>query len=710
MSLNIRNASPRPILRGINDLGGRTPVYEPEQIPTHLPLTYLFTERGPTTPELGVGDFLARTYGSRTFDHRSEFVTHATPLANEHNAAGNAQLIQRLVPPGANPPSSLRLYADLSCDMLPVYERGPDGKFKLDDTGAKIPTGAMVEACRIKWTVKPTILDADDGRLLESGNPRLNESGEQRLLNTNVGKGIVRPGSMTNSAGEVSSLYPIMDFEAAYFGSYGDNLGIRFSAPTTESVNAVDDITIEEQRAYLFRLQFVEKSKNSSSAKVLETLFGERSVDFTFKDGVINPRTDKELSIDKAVVPAYSQEAVNGMPKIGAPIKQIHVYDANLDLILTTLAAKEATNGNFSADPEDRHMLNIFSGHDYNNVPYESVRVVGPSEGGVILNENTTHYLGGGYDGVMNFSTFDLAVQHQVLNFGDLENKMLDSFMYPCSVIYDTGFTLETKKALFVPMGRRKDLYVVASTQDVSLPQNTPSQENSIATALRTAARMYPESEIYGTSTVRVLIIPGSGYLLNSTYKGLLPLTVEIGAKSAAYMGAGTGIWKENLAFDETPNNQVKMFKGTNATWKSVNARERDWEVGMSWAQTYDRQSLFFPAFQTAYDDDSSPLNSAINMIIAVELEKVAERAWRDLTGISSLTPGQFVERSNRLIENDVKRKFDGRVIIVPETNYTPADTQRGYSWSCNIHMYAPNMKTVGSFTIVSHRIEDYAG
>jgi len=94
-------------------------------------------------------------------------------------------------------------------------------------------------------------------------------------------------------------------------------------------------------------------------------------------------------------------------------------------------------------------------------------------------------------------------------------------------------------------------------------------------------------------------------------------------------------------------------------------------------------------------------------MQIAVELEKVCQRVWRDLTGNSSLTNEQFIERSNRLIEQRTSGRFDQRVVIVPETYYTADDAVRGYSWSCNINMYANNMKTVGTFTVVARRREE---
>lgn len=707
---NIRNAAPRAILRGIKDESGRPPVYEPDLIPTHLPHLFVFAERGDTLPQFVSGDSMTRFFGKNTFDYRKKYANHQTVIANTVNAEGNKMMVQRIVPPGANPPATLRLSVDVICDDLPVYERAIDGSYKLDELGELIPTGDLVAGYKYRWIVGPTIDLDDDGRLMEDGDPRKLESGVDRILESSIGEGPVAVGEMTNTDGDQSTIYPIMDFKVTHFGDYGNRIGVRFSAPTTETPFAVDDQTIEEQLAYLFRLQFVERDEATSTAKVLETLFGEQFVDFTFKDGVIDVRTEKELTLEKAVVPAFYQEAAAGMDEILPPIDEIYVYRENLELLLQNAYDKELPHGTVLEGEEAFHLMNIFSGKTYTNIPYETVRIAGPAEGGVLLTDTTTHYCMGGFDGFMDFNTFDEAVRYQLLNYGDLEAKVLDSAYYPQSVVYDSGFTLETKKAMFTPMGRRKDMYCVISTQDVSQRQNTPSEETSIAIALRTAARMYPESEVYGTPTCRAIVIGHSGYLLNTNYYQLLPLTVEFAQKSARYMGAGTAVWKTNARFDAPPNNHVKMFKGVNADWLSVNARGRQWDAGLVWVQNYDRRSLFYPAVQTVYDDDSSVLNAAANMIIAVELEKIAERTWRDLTGISYLTPGQFIERSNRLIEEGARGRFDNRAIIVPETFYTENDEQRGYSWSCNIHMYTPNMKTVGTFTIVAHRIEDYTG
>lgn len=708
MSTTITNAAPRAILNGIRDLSGRTLPYEAEQIPTHLPHVMLFCERGPLDPSLSVGSAMLKKYGVNSFDYRKKYASHQTVLANTVNAEGNALMVQRLVPPGANPPATLRLSVDLICDEVPVYERDTNGAYKLTPEGDLIPTGATVQGCKLKWIIGPTIDPNDDGRLLESGDPRLLEGGDLRILESSVGGGTQIVGSMTNALGEQSTIYPIMDFEASHFGDYGNRIGIKLSAPTLLSSSPIDSTVVEEERTHLYRIQIVERASETSTPVVSETLFGERTVDFSFKEGVINPRTEVELSYDKVIVPAYSQEGTGTQEEITPLVGTAHLYADNLGFVLSTVLANEGQYGYTSPLEEDKHMLNIFTGINYEGVPYEGVRVLGPTDGGVLLNENTTHYLMGGYDGVINNDTFDAAFKYQVENYGYLTAKVLDSAKYPQSVIYDSGFKLDTKKAILNVIGARKDMWAVLSTQDVSAPQNTASVETSIGFALKTRARMYPESEIYGTSVCRAIVVSQSGYLLNSQYNGLLPMTIELAQKTAAYMGAGNGFWNSNKRYDVTPNNQVKLFKGTNTDFLSDTARSKQWEAGLVWVQSYDTRSLFYPGIQTVYDDDTSIVNSSVNMIIAVDLEKVAEKAWRDLTGIGFLTPEQFVERSDKLIEKLVKGKYDSRVKIVPETYYTKNDSLRGFSWSCNIHMYGANMKTVGSFTIVAKRIEDY--
>ena len=356
---------------------------------------------------------------------------------------------------------------------------------------------------------------------------------------------------------------------------------------------------------------------------------------------------------------------------------------------------------------EGMHIFNFISGKDMDGDPYLTFQLAGPAQGGLELSKNSTIYATGGSDGTMDIDEFDSLVGEICESYGDEKWNFLDTAYWPQSVIYDSGFTLSTKEKLITPVGRRKDIGVILSTQDVQRSQNTVEEENSISGILRARARAYPESEYYGTHVCRVAIIGHSGYLINSQYRGLLPLTVEFAEKAARFMGAGNGIWARNRGFDMSPFNQIENFKDVNHPWKPRRQYHSDWEVGLNWVQNFDRRALFFPAYQTVYDNDTSVLNSIVNMFIVIEAQKVAERTWRRLTGQAKLTREEFKEKSDELILDNMQGRFDDRVVAEPETYLTDYDEKLGYSWSTDITLYLNNMMTVGTFTIVSKRRAD---
>lgn len=393
-------------------------------------------------------------------------------------------------------------------------------------------------------------------------------------------------------------------------------------------------------------------------------------------------------------------------------------------------------------EADGRYTTNFFTGIAWNAIPYESIRILtGPALTalkGTELKSTNVQYALGGSDGDTSLTNFELLVAQHCENYGDMivkRNPMgdvhpadvpldfMDTAKWPQSTIWDTGFSTavqvpntvpqqfkNVKTALLVPMGRRKDIWVALSTQDLTSDLNTPAEESSIAITLQNAARMYPESEYYGTKTCRAIVVGHAGMLLSSTWKTLAPMTIDLAAKVATYMGASNGAWKPGANFDISPKNMVTMFRtdSINAAFKAADVRNEDWNNGLIWVQNFDRRSLFYPGIQTVYDDDTSVLNSLFNIIAVCELEKVCERTWRELTGIQTLTVAQFIERSDNLIRSKVSNRFDDKFIIIPETYLTEGDEQRGYSWSCKVNLYAPNMRTVGTYTIVSRRIEDY--
>lgn len=692
---NIINAAPLANLQGIQDVSGRATVFEPEVRPTHLPHVYLFAEKGPTLPQLASGDAFQSIYGPKTLDPRSPYFNHQSQLANILQGAGNALMVQRVIPADAGPKARFLLSVDIVDDVVAQYQRGADGNFLKDANGAKIPitgAGATIPGHKVKWVINSW----------QTGGGTDEAFGEVTS----------KVGSLVNATSDQSTVYPILEFEANFVGAYGNNLGVRLTAPHSNSAAAMNDTVATAIKSYLYRLMLVERPSADTTAQVVETLAGEQFIDFAFKSGAVDAKTDTELSLEDTFFPSYENLDSPGMPPQYGPFGRMKIYESNLETVLAMIGALEAPRGllpeaTMDADSEYLHHVNPFTATDFHGVPYYTVDVQGPLAGGISFTDTTTLYAAGGSDGTMTFDSFDALVRGELLVYGRGEADLLDWAKYPQSVIYDSGFSLDTKLAMLTPLGVRKDIAVVLSTQDVSQEPNTPSEESSIAISLRTAARNFPESEIFGTSVCRALIVGHCGKLISSKYKGYLPLTIELAQKFATYMGAGNGVWATGKNPTAPGNNRVTMFRDVNATFKSASVRNKDWDNGLVWVQSYDRRDLFFPALQTVYADDSSVLNSALHMFACVELEKVSQRTWRDLTGIDDLTAEQFIERSDALIAADVENRFDGRYVIVPETFYTEKDVTRGYSWSTKIHLYADNMKSVGTYTVVAHRKSD---
>lgn len=922
----IINAAPRAILRGVQDLSGRAPVYEPEALPQHLPHVFLYTERGTGVPQITIGDGLNKLYGANSFDLRKKvgeggYATHQTLLATVLSQNANQMLVQRIIPMDAKT-ARMRVYLDILEEAAYVYARNADGsvqryeetdtlnvppqhyagdpivpahnargtwdmtvagdsmpfiptqvaasapiddsagEFYLNSTSNNIfgwdgsswalvgkagsgTNGAI--AIGDTWTITNvdnsiTYITTGTNARAVSLSPAVNSLNgwlandadlivkslmwvveavpEDNTHNTTFGSATIRnPGYR---AGSIA--YPIMEFEAASAGAWGNNLGIRFSAPNSSSSIPFDTRLVKEQLTTMYRMTIVEKQNPTTAPVVIENRYSEQFIDFSLKPTAVDDRMGKEIYLPKTYKEMYIDNST--FPPSYKAFSDLHLYDDNIAQVLQELymherqtlkkelgwditdidailpndngqamATQVATgnvaltgthpltgsglnltgalgdgsvviylgdqtqatqngyyaynvaSGNYTLTPveaDGKFTVNFFTAVGWNAYPYESIRMANTTNpvNAVATNmtSTTTQYALGGSNGTMSLEAFELAVAEQCENYGDMivkRNPMgdadpsdvpldfMDTAKWPQSVIWDTGFGLgveipgssplamkNVKASLLVPMGRRKDIWVALSTQEIGPGRilNTPSEESSVAITLQNAARMYPESEYYGTKTCRAIVLGHAGELLSSTWRGLAPMTIDLAAKVASYMGASNGAWIPGKNFDISPKNQVTMFKTNtvNATFKTADVRNEDWANGLIWVQNYDRRSLFYPGIQTVYDDDTSVLNSLFNIIAVVELEKVCDRTWRDLTGIQTLTVAQFIERSDRLIASKVANRFDDKFIIVPETYLTEGDEQRGYSWSCKVNLYAANMRTVGTYTIVSRRIEDY--
>ena len=700
----IVNAAPMTIMRGTQDLSTRPLIREPEAIPTHLPKFYLYAQKGPTGPQLVVGDSRTQIYGEDSFDVRKKWANHATVFSNAVNAEGNAQMIERILPTDAGPEANLLLSIDLLPTLVTDYVRNTDGSIQTDVNGDPVPVMSTdptpvpvtVAGYKAKWVVSSISTNAGM---------------------TAFGNATITAGDQQDGATQ-SQRYPILQFKASSVGEWGNNVGIRMWAPTATTSGGVDARLMTQEKAYPLRLSVIKRATGMSSAKVVENMFGEQSIVVTLKNGVINPSTDKQMFIGDTFLDSYQNvKDVNYPPLIG-DFGTLAVYENNINTVLNLLYTAEMAFINsvgapagiatdFTGATGEQHLFNFLSGVSSENYPYHTFELVSAT-GAVRLNEFTNIYAAGSTDGTMTDANFATAVASRVAEYNNPNSHLLDSANNVESIIYDSGFPLATKYALLNFIAIRKDTFVMLSTHESGGLTLSASEENSLAIALRTRAQLYPESDYFGTPVMRALVMGRSGKLRSSQWTNRLPATIEVAIKSARYMGAGNGIWKNGKNFDGAPGSILDFVYDVNVTYTPAGARNRDWDAGLNWVQSYDRRSLFIPALKTVYNDDTSVLNSYFTAMAIVEINKVCERAWRHFSGVSHLSNAQLVERVNEFITERTKGRFDERFIIEPNTYFTEADIARGYSWTTAVKLWAPNMKTVMTTFVQAYRIEDY--
>lgn len=696
------NAAPMTIALGTDDKSTRAPVVTPEVLPTHLAHVWSYAQSGPTEPQLVDGAAAQVIYGADTFDPLKPYWTHQSELIKAILDKGSSVMFERVIPADAPPPANARLYLDvLGPVQIPNYARQPDGSYELDDNGDPVVgTPATVEGYKVKWVVAPiTPVNGEDM----------------------FGKGTVINGDQTDAAtGTQSKRYPIFDMAYPSQGALGNQVALRLYAPTEQSANSINTTSLVKDFVYPFRLQVLQKTTPTTTPTVKTTQSAAQFVDFCVKTGVVSSIDQSAFYVGKRIPSAYQRlDDPSGLPNDYGPIGRFYVYQKNIDtLIPQFFAAEKPFINEFSDftttddDATQMYRFNFISGVSSQNVPYTGFILNTQDANAQRLTEGSLFYLSGGGDGTMDEELFADLVSASVKQYADPTSYLMNDAKYPQSVVYDSGFPLQTKYDLMSVLAIRKDMACIVSVHDVLGQQLTADEESSLAVALKTRMQLYPESDWFGTATMRGVIVGRSGMLLNSQYDKPLPLTIELAAKFADYMGAGNGIWKPGGGFDIAPLNQITMFKQStiNVTWTPATVRNKDWSNGLLWAEDFGRRAVYWPAFKTIYDNDTSVLTSIFTMFGIIECEKVGQRAQRQFSGTSQLTNLQLIKRTNDFVRANTSQpeRFDGRFEIVPETYFTAADNARGYSWSLRIKMYANNQKTVLTTSIEAYRMEDY--
>lgn len=692
---SLTNAAPKFIFEGINDQSRGTMVREPETYPQHMPLLRLFTETGPTTTTLvnsSSGSF-NDIFGNKTLARRGKYFNTQSLLAETLLAEGNGFFVKRLRPEDAPNPARIIVAIDIVEDDIP-----------------RVST-------RLSGFDYPDLVD-ENVNVDENGNVETVNGLRGKLVlvkdnESSVGTQKPGPGTFVSERdGTQSTLYPLFELPASFFGEPGNHLGFRMWAPTTQDPNPFDEQTSDQFKTRMYRAQFMRRNDAGSTPVVIPTVTGESYVDLCFTPDAYSESTDKEYYAEKVLTQAYEDDGIDsGEPPVYSPFEKIHVYQENFDLVQSMVYEAELrVNPSAVTHLAGPGQVDLFSAIDIDGDPLHSLLLEGPLDGGVEIGKEATVFASGGGDGTTDLAMYETLVNRENRNFGELGDEYENLPLYPFSVVYDTGLSMEGKYEMMTVLGRRQDVRCIFTTYveaEERLP--TKSEELSRTQALMARLRAYPESTLYGTAVCRAEIIQQTGFLAGGGYNKPVPLVIDYAQRWAQMAGAGSGNMREGKDIDVSPNNRVRAVKDLNVKFFNQRMQSDLWTNGATYTLSYDRRSQYYPALHSVYNDDTSVLISPITVSICCDVIRLIRRVHAELSGNAKLTKEQFIERCDSLVLEMVDGRYNDRVVVVPKTYYTENDDKRGFSWHCKATVYANNPRTVMIFDLETRRMEDLA-
>ncbi len=689
----LTNAAPKIIFGGINDRSRGTLVRDPETYPQHLPLVRLFTQTGPEETTLVNNNSASFNdiFGMQTLARRSKYHNLQSLLTETLLGEGNAVFVKRLRPEDAPNPARIIVAIDMVDDQIPKRTKSLSGfnyPGSVQDDTVYDENGDVVTVDGVRGKI---VLIEDNA----------SEIGQQDIVDGSF---------VAESDGTQSQLIPLFELPASFFGEMGNLLGFRMWAPTTEDTLPFDERTADEFKTRMYRAQFMRRDSEGASPVVTRTARGEDYVDFCFTPGAYSESTDKEYYAEDVVVQAYEDDGIeSGTQPLYAPFSQLHVYQDNLASVQNHIFNKEmVVNPAAAMHMEEPGQVDVFSGIDIDGDAYHALLLEGPIKGGIRLGRDATVYATGGGDGTTDLAMYEKLVNRENLNFGDLGDEYDNLPVFPFSVIYDTGLSMDGKYQMMNVLGRRHDLRCIFTTY-VEEEQRAPtrSEEVSRAQALMARLRAYPESTLYSTPVCRAEIIQQTGGLTGGGYIKPVPLLLDYAQRWARMAGAGNGNMREGADIDVSPNNRVELVKDLNVKFFNDRTQTDLWDNGATYTLSYDRRSQYYPALHSVYNDDTSVLISPITVAICCDVMRLVRQVHADLSGNAKLTKPQFIERCDNLVLQKVEGRYNDRVEIIPQTYFTEADDQRGFSWHCRVTVYANNPRNVMIFDLETRRMED---
>lgn len=687
VSINLINAAPKTYPLGTQDNSTAQVSIVPEPIPNHCPKTFIYAAKGKADPMFLNPAAIVNYFGTDTFDPNKPYYNHATAMLSVFSDAANSSVVQRIIPADAVT-GNMVVYLDVLETTVNVFQRNADGSIAYDISGNPIVTNTTT-GYKVKWVKQFYTLESD--------------------VETKLGMATQKTGTMTDPvSGATSTMYPIFDIAANSPGAFALLSAIRLWAANYK--DPIDPSILSKGRVFPYFFSIYSAPDSNTSPVVVPSLLGAAYVAVGMEK-----TTPLGLQPFKDVMTSYNNTENAALPYALNDLNTINVYQDNIDTLSTQFITAElpyAVSGwdftTASVPANDKYLFNFISGVNFSGIPYTTYQFVDDVDS-FRFTKLTNVFAGGGSDGTMTAAAFDTAVATLMADYLNPDSKVQDLALNPETIMYDSGYGLNTKLAMCQFIGIRKNTNVALSPYIVNDGDvyNDAALDISVATLLKARLALFPESDYFGTPVMRGYMIGQSMLLNNSIYKKRVPMTFDIASKMAGYMGAGNGVWNSTKNPEGEPGSIVKTGKSIKPDFLSATARYSNWFLGLNWVQAYDLHSFYTPAYKTVYSNDTSVLNSFITTQAIAALNTIVSRMWRGMEGISNLSAAQFKKKIVNYMNDAVKGLFDNRYVIIPVPEITTIDSERGYSITLAMKVYSNNMETVLTTYTQAYRMAD---
>lgn len=729
----IRNASPQNIQLGINDKSQVEIMPSADPIPQHLPLFFIWAQKGPTEKVVSASDKLLRLFGEETFKSDSVYYNHQTKFLKLAMSNNNVCRVKRFVPPDVGCRSNAILYIDIIEDDVPNYVRDSFGNYVKDpltNTYKVYDSKPTIPGHRIRF-VRETV---DEDKEIGNIKPKQGTITIQKTIPADPDD----EDSVEQIETKHSIMYPIFELRAKYPGQFYNNLGFAIGSLIG---NDVDKKIVTETKALPYKIALYTRENANSSPMVYNNLYREPTTTFTFKYKGINPSTTGRIDLEYVLENSFFNETNPVLAYKPSDYESIYFYRENFENISKRVLEKEipyikeedqewdngeyasattwfdftTDNTNIEKLREEFLLINLFTGKSSKEIPYfsllkaEDTLVATKQMSEFQFSVDTPIFLSGGSDGTFSNEQFEQYIVKEFAEYADEDSEVMDTATNKETIFYDSGFSLSTKLHLTNFIMLRKNTFLALSTHDAAMGNKCLSiiDERAIAIALQSKLDVLTESTYYNTKIARAIIMGGEGFSRADNDGNYVPLTYELLDKACKFMGSGDYKWRASEMFDRYPGNIVKTLVNYSPKHIPAQLKPALWSEGLVWAQPMDMSTFQIPAFQTVYPYDTSVLNSFFCAMACCTLSSLSDEVWRAFTGTVGLSDEAFIQEVKAVASGKVADLFAGMFTVQVDAFIDAADKARGYSWQLFYKIYAPNMKTVQTYTTETYRLDE---